>query len=990
VGNGEGVLEFDGVHWQLIPAPERAPVRALTIDRHGRIWGCGGSQLFRLELDEHGRWRAVSQLDRVPAEYRPLTWVTQCFATAQGVWSRDHRILILFGDDDTAPAQVWRVASSEAPILRLWPIGDEPHLTVSGGLAYRVRHGELQPLPELRNAMFAVRPLAPERWQAATANHVALWDGVQLTTQAGPVSSDGAQAATFLADGRIVFGTVREGIVICDPEGRRLQRIDRSLGLPANLLTGVAEDREGGLWATFLFGIARLQLDSPFARHGPPLGLEGSVVSLVTHDGQLYAGGSEGIATRGADGRFQSVAGIPGPERQTVAHDGWIFSLSFRLRGFRPDGTIPAGQLENRNYFGLVPLPAHPGRYAHGANDGLRWAGFTADKWTSYGPVEGLQNQAVVLAAAPADIVWATNQERLWRFDFGGALHARVPRTSFGPAEGLPTLPSAIFLLGGEAVALGDGQLRRFDPAAGRFLPETRIAGLGDAPVRHALSQPDGTCWLLSGHDALHVFRARPVGPERWQAEPLPGTLHRLLPTTLFEETATDTLWIGAHGALISRDLAWRPTRPAAPPIARIRRIYSAPERELRTLSPLGPGAAHDPITVPPEHHSLRFALAAATFVPDQNGNTLLEFRTRLIGLERDWSPWTRQPAREFTNLPWRRLVFEAQARDAEGREGPVDRMELRLLAPWWARPWAWSLYGAGVLAGLFGLVRFRTRILQRQNARLEAIVATRTSELAAEKAQLAASAAELARVGGIERDEKIAAQLGEEKARLEVLRYQLNPHFLYNSLNSIYGLLYESPAAAARMVLRLSDFCRATLTSDPDANPTLGTQCEALQHYLDIEKVRWGDSLQVTFDVSPAAAAVPLPAFLLLPLIENAVKYGGMTSPGVLGVRLTARIDPAGFPPGIHAAAASLAPLPPPVLHIEVANTGAWVEPDAHRDDSSRIGLENLRLRLQRTYPDAHTFSIGGGDGWVVARLVLLLLPPVSTSAGLPPAPPP
>jgi integral membrane sensor domain MASE1 len=218
-------------------------------------------------------------------------------------------------------------------------------------------------------------------------------------------------------------------------------------------------------------------------------------------------------------------------------------------------------------------------------------------------------------------------------------------------------------------------------------------------------------------------------------------------------------------------------------------------------------------------------------------------------------------------------------------------------------------------------------------------------------EAQLAAINAELGRLHRLEFDEKIAARLAEEKARLEVLRYQLNPHFLYNSLNSIYGLLFETPAGAAEMVLRLSDFCRATLTGTPEELTSLGAEIAVLRTYVDVEKVRWGDQLQVEFDVARDVEPVRLPPFLLLPLVENAIKYGSRTSPGVLRLRIRA---------GRHADA----------LGIEIANTGQWLPPDPTRSDSTGIGLENLRQRLQRYYPDAHTFTTEAAAGWVVARL--------------------
>jgi len=224
-------------------------------------------------------------------------------------------------------------------------------------------------------------------------------------------------------------------------------------------------------------------------------------------------------------------------------------------------------------------------------------------------------------------------------------------------------------------------------------------------------------------------------------------------------------------------------------------------------------------------------------------------------------------------------------------------------------------------------------------------------------EARLAASNAELARLRQLEFDEKIAAQLGEEKARLEVLRYQLNPHFLYNSLNSIYGLLFESARDAGEMVLRLSDFCRATLTSAPDDLPTLGAEIDALRSYLDVEKVRWGERLQIDFAVAPDVTGLRLPPFLLLPLVENAIKYGSRTTPDVLRLRIAARrADGA--------------------LQIEIANTGRWLAPDPSRPESTGIGLENLRQRLHRYYPDAHSFVTDAVDGWVTARLVIAAAP--------------
>jgi signal transduction histidine kinase len=387
-----------------------------------------------------------------------------------------------------------------------------------------------------------------------------------------------------------------------------------------------------------------------------------------------------------------------------------------------------------------------------------------------------------------------------------------------------------------------------------------------------------------------------------------------------------------------------------------VRRI----ETDKGQLIAAGTAASAALPALPPDQVALRISFAAPSFVSDHAGIIHTEYRTRLDGLDREWTAWSKHTERDFTNLPWRDFTFHVQARDDAGRVGPVASLGFAITPAWWATRWAWTAYGVLGLVGVAGLVRLRTRALLHRAAQLEAIVAERTRELAHSNEQLADSNArlatsnvELARLHQLELDGKIAAQLSEEKARLEVLRYQLNPHFLYNSLNSIYGLLFENARDAGEMVLRLSEFCRATLTGPTDELPTLGAEVAALRSYLDVEKVRWGDKLVLEFDVAAEVEKIRLPPFLLLPLVENAIKYGSRTSPGVLRLKISARrVDRA--------------------LLVEVANTGQWLPPDRTRADSTGIGLENLRQRLRRYYPDVHTFHTEAADGWVTARLTI------------------
>ncbi|MCC5024468.1 MAG: histidine kinase [Candidatus Synoicihabitans palmerolidicus] len=183
---------------------------------------------------------------------------------------------------------------------------------------------------------------------------------------------------------------------------------------------------------------------------------------------------------------------------------------------------------------------------------------------------------------------------------------------------------------------------------------------------------------------------------------------------------------------------------------------------------------------------------------------------SRLIGFIDGGEEPTSSGERTFTNLPPGRYTFEASGRTSDHRWSEPIHFEFEVLAPWWLTSTAKTGYILAALISVYAIVRWRTRLLERQRHQLEQIVTARTSELA-NKAKA------LERLHQLEHDETLVARLSAETARLELLRYQLNPHFLFNSLNSIRALVYSSPATAGDMVTKLAEFCRRTLNRSND-----------------------------------------------------------------------------------------------------------------------------------------------------------------------------
>ena len=174
------------------------------------------------------------------------------------------------------------------------------------------------------------------------------------------------------------------------------------------------------------------------------------------------------------------------------------------------------------------------------------------------------------------------------------------------------------------------------------------------------------------------------------------------------------------------------------------------------------------------------------------------------------------------------------------------------------------------------------------------------------------------------------------------MLRYQLNPHFLFNSLNSASALINENPQRAEKMINELSDFLRYSLVDTKTNTVALKDEIEALKNYLNIEQVRFEEKLQVSFDIAPEAENFPLPNFLLHPLVENAVKYGMQTSELPLQIEIKAERKNK-------------------KLYIEVSNSGKWYSSNGAtpNENGMNVGIENVKKRLEQFFPDGHRFQI-------------------------------
>jgi two-component system, LytTR family, sensor kinase len=189
-------------------------------------------------------------------------------------------------------------------------------------------------------------------------------------------------------------------------------------------------------------------------------------------------------------------------------------------------------------------------------------------------------------------------------------------------------------------------------------------------------------------------------------------------------------------------------------------------------------------------------------------------------------------------------------------------------------------------------------------------------------------------------------------RADLQNLKSQLQPHFLFNTLNTISVLMRRDPAAANQTLVRLSDLLRISLNSVGAHEVSLREELNFLDGYLEIEQTRFQDRLRIRRSIEPGAMAAAVPNLILQPLVENAIKHGIAKRPGPGTIEIVAKRKASN-------------------LHLEVKDDGPGL---ANMHAADGVGLSNTRQRLQQLYGSQHEFRVREADGGGV--LVIVVIP--------------
>ena len=755
-GNTAGILEYDGVRWRLMSTPNKSVVRTLGTGPDGRIYVGAHSELGYLAPDSAGQMQYISLLSQLAPEDRNFNNIWKIHTFPGGVYFRSSTHLFLWAEGQ----------------MRVWKPGNEFHRSFFVHSTFYIREigvgllrmvgDALQPVAGgerfADNRLDLMLPLdANDILIGTRADGLLRFDGSAF--HPFPTEADNFLRENQLYDGAVLpngdfaLATLRGGVAIIDRTGRFLQRLDKNSGLLDNTVWSVYPDRQGGLWLALNSGLARVEIPAPLTKFTETQGIGSSTEALLRHQGRLYAATGLGVyylappAAPGDTPVFRPVSGIAAQSWSLLpAGRSLLAATSNGVYQIENDRAVP---LLDGLCFVLYQSQFDSTRIYTGLIDGLGILQFSNGRWRFSGRVPGISEEIRSIAEDPDGALWLGTQ-------FQGALRVKLPPgksvseldetllqvTRFGQTHHLPEGEVNVYPVNRRVRFATSQGLRSFDAHRQIFLADSSLGTLlaDTAYAIHRLVEDGrGRVWVERGKENsldIAVLEPEAGGGYHWQKSPL-LRMNDLRPAWVIypEPGGGDVVWFGSTGGIVRYDRTIDKNYQLDYP-ALIRRVKAGGDSLASGGNPLLPMLSENAASggevlqggrLDYSRNALRFEFAAPSY-DDPAAN---RYQYYLEGFDNNWSAWTRETQKDYTNLPEGQYRFRLRARNIYGHESSEAAYIFTIIPPWYRK---WWFYLAGLtmlLAGVFAIIRYGMRLAAKRE---QEIARLREAELTRRK----------------------------------------------------------------------------------------------------------------------------------------------------------------------------------------------------------------------------------------------------------------
>ena len=738
IGNNEGILEYDGTSWRTIQLPNFGVARAMAIDENNRIYVGGYNELGYLEPDNSGLLKFTSlkedledknfqQIEDISAhnnivyfrsEQKIFEWKNNAFSI--------HDAPSGFNLCKTIGENVF-VVKNKVELIKISANDSQEIINASTAGIKAITDVALYKNNELLlltygQGLFVTNNGKIEHLNLNTSIYLEKWL---------------ARRILKLRNGNYVIGTIKNGIITIDQDGNIVQAVNKDLGLQDNVIFRLFEDQQKGVWAATNNGVFRIELQSPYSIFDDRKGIEGYVNDITLYNGKIYAANYNGVLRLEEDSieghkLFKNVGpSVSSTKISSKQAIEFLISKDTLFAGTRAGLFVFVNhklvQQIDLQSGALFRSKKNPKRIYVGLIDGLASIIYKNGKWQNDGKINGIVDDIREIVEDSDGNLWLESQnDGVWKVTTNLGKQQPVVK-HFKANEELPEGILFLRFIKDKVLFNIDHDVYSYNKQNDSIIRDSSINELLKLPGEISLKREDkkGNLWMFAQikKDDKRRSRIKAIktkGGNYMIQKNFDERITQDVGVAHFPED-NNVVWYGGSGGIIRHDLDVG-TESSKNFKTLIRKVTFLKDSLLY-------GGARTEVKPPSlkfKENALRFEYSSTSF-DDESKN---QFQYILEGFDEDWSEWTSETKKDYTNISEGDYSFKVRSKNVFNHVSTEDNYSFAVLPPWYRTWWAYVVYVLGTI-GIVGLYsKWRSNELQKKNIRLENIINKRTQEI--------------------------------------------------------------------------------------------------------------------------------------------------------------------------------------------------------------------------------------------------------------------
>ena len=723
-GNGDGLLEFDGTSWNVLPMPNKSAVISLYVDEaDGKLYVGAQGEFGYIMPDSLGNISYTSLSKELPqgtAGFGDIWKISAYNGKITAIASN----MIMVRDVNGQ----WTIVKPLGHFFPGFEVRHKIFVFDSGKGLLELQDNQLFPLRKsdgLEGKKISVMvPYGTRNIVIGSEDgSLFMYDGLQLspwkTSAEKFLKQNQVITGLTLADGSIVIGTLHNGFLVIDQNGKPLQHINSSKGLQSSSILSMHSDEGGNLWLGLENGIDFVELSSPFTAINERSGLPGTGFASVHDRSRLYLGTSHGVYYKDSFADQDPVSG-DGDFKLVENSSGQVWNLDNRFGELLIGHNNGAFSIKNGKAERIIETGTWIFMRSENYPDFLLAGGYSAlsifDKtksgsWHFRNILPDFRESFRIIEEDHRGNLWLSHPHKgLFKLTLHDSLNRFTSVKFYNISNGLPSdFSNYVSKIGGVVVFLTEKGIYRFNEQLDKFEPDPRFAEyFNGKAVTKLVEDARGNVWFVAEQRPGMLLKA---GDGYNLSDAQFGKLEGKLVAN-FEHINPIDDWnvlFGTEEGFVHYDPS-RHQKKKIPFFVHIRKVEDSNDENL--IWGNSAYADIDGLKLPYERNELRFTFSCTSY-RDLEKN---RYQYMLVGFDKTWSEWTSRTQKEYTNLPEGKYTFKVRARNDNHELSETDAdFVFKIAPPWYRTVTAYFVYFILSLLALAGIVKLIYRQKERQ-----------------------------------------------------------------------------------------------------------------------------------------------------------------------------------------------------------------------------------------------------------------------------------